>query len=470
MLEPRQRNPIIPGNPRERTGSAGILRRALAAIRRRFAGLEREVLALFDAIPILGGNDLTPQPRTAYMLTPEQLAALSAELQRALDRWIASGREPASVFWWSAFDAEAAQLGAAQSVANLSALAPAYAAQRALQQVLFSEPYRNRLAAAQVRSMDHWTGLGSTLRAELSAVIGRAVVDGKNPRAVRTEIRERLGVSKARAELYAQTDITGTLREARWAEADHAREEMGLDLAMLWTSAFLPTTRPHHASRHGRAYSTEEVRDFYARDGNRYRCHCAQTEALLDDEGAPILSQQLRRTMTREREVWQREHNDRKPAMNSSQTNARIIIVGGPRCGKSTTARTLRLQGYPTFCGDPLSRVKEPEEGVTYLPEGLPFSGDQGSASWVAENWFSMPGPWVCEGQVMARALRRWLSMHGTDAPPPADRIIVLATVHPNATPTAGQLAMGKGVMTVWREIESFFAGIVDSQEPEAVS
>lgn len=302
----RRRNPIIPGNARERTGSAGILRRALADIRRRFAGLQAELFAIVARLPIMGSNDAA-QPRTIYMLTPDQLAALSLELQRALERWIANGREPANVFWWGAYDAEASQMGAAQSVANLSAIAPEYAAQRTLQQVLFSEPYRNRLASAQIRSLDHWTGLSGTLRAELSSVIGRAVVDGKNPRAIRAEIQERLGVSKARSELYAQTDITGTLREARWAEADHARENMGIEIQMLWTSAFLPTTRPTHASRHGRAYTTAEVRDFYGKDGNRYRCHCAQTEVLIED-GEMILSDSAKRAMAREREVWQRQY------------------------------------------------------------------------------------------------------------------------------------------------------------------
>lgn len=308
MLAPRPRNPIIPGNPQERTGSAGILRRARADIRRRFVGLERDLRAIIDGLPILGANDGTPPPRTIYMLTPEQLSAVSLELQRALERWIANGREPASVFWWSAYDAEAAQLGATQSVTNLAALSPAYAAQRTLQQVLFSEPYRNRLAAAQIRSMDHWTGLSGTLRGELSAVIGRGVVDGKNPKAIRSEIQERLGVSRARAELYAQTDITGTLREARWAEADHATQTLGIRVEMLWTSAFLPTTRTSHAARHGKTYTTEEVRAFYGRNGNRYRCHCAQTECLIDEEGAPILTPSARRGMAREREVWQRQH------------------------------------------------------------------------------------------------------------------------------------------------------------------
>lgn len=309
MLAPHRRNPVVPGNPRERTGSGGILRRAGAAIRARYARLEADVLAAFAAIPILSGNVAARPAPTVYLLTPEQLAALSAELQRAVGRWLASGREAAHSFWWSPFDAEASQLGAAQSAANLAAISPAYAAQRSLQQILFSEPYRNRLAAAQIRSMDHWTGLGATLRADLSQIIGRAVVDGKNPRAVRREIADSLGVSRSRALGYAQTDITGTLREARWAEADHARDEMGISIGLLWTSALLPTTRPNHASRNGRVYTTEQVRAFYATGGERFRCHCATTEALLDDDGAPILSPSLRSTMAREREVWQRQHS-----------------------------------------------------------------------------------------------------------------------------------------------------------------
>lgn len=309
MLAPRPRSPIIPGNTKERTGSAGILRRAAADIRRRFAGLEAEVLAIFARIRILGTNGATIQ-RTVYMLTPEQLAEVSAELQRAVDRWISSGRDQIASFWWSPYDAEASLLGTAQSVANLTALSASYAAARSVQAVLFSEPYRIRLATAQTRSMDHWSGLGAQARADLSSIIGRAVVDGKNPRAVRTEIAEALGVSRGRALGYAQTDITGTLREARWAEADHARDEMGIRIELLWTSALLPTTRASHAARNGKTYTSEQVREFYGRDGNRYRCHCAQTECLIDENGAPILSASLKRTMAKEREVWERRHRD----------------------------------------------------------------------------------------------------------------------------------------------------------------
>ena len=306
MTRDRPRNPIRPGTSTDRTGSAGIQRRAVAAIRRRYAGLQREVLSIFDGIRILEVNEVAIS-RTIYALTPDELAAVSYALQQALDRWIASGRDPANTFWWAPFDAEAAQLGAAQSVANLGQLSAAYAVSRSLQEVVFSQPYRNRVAMAQIKSYEHWTGISAGMRSELSQIIGRAVVDGKNPRAVRAEIMERLDLSKSRAIQYAQTDITDTLRQARWAEADDAEEQFGLRIGMLWTSALLPTTRETHARRNGRVYTQQQCREFYDRDGNRYRCHCGQTEALLDTDGKPILTDTLKKSMRSELEAWEKE-------------------------------------------------------------------------------------------------------------------------------------------------------------------
>lgn len=308
MQAPRRRapDPAIPGTPQDRTGSAGILRRAVADIRRRFAGLQRDVMAVFDRVRIVSANDAGTPARTVYAMTPDEAAAVSYALQQALERWIAGGRDTAALLWWSGYVAEAAHLGTAQTAANLTRLSAVYAATRTLQDVVFSEPYRTRVALAQVKSYDHWTGLSGTMKAELSQVIGRAVVDGKNPRAVRAEIMERLEVSKSRAIGYAQTDITDTLRQARMAEKDYAEEALGIAIGLLWTSALIPTTRPWHASRNGRVYTTEEVRAFYAVNGNRYRCHCATTECLLDADGAPILTDRLKQSMRAEREAWQK--------------------------------------------------------------------------------------------------------------------------------------------------------------------
>lgn len=155
-------------------------------------------------------------------------------------------------------------------------------------------------------------------------------------------------------------------------------------------------------------------------------------------------------------------------------TTERIVIVGGPRRGKSWLAANLSLEtteghgplgSSQIYCGDPLSKVKDPMPTVHYLPEDLPFSGDNGAAQWIVDNWFPMPGPWVLEGHVMARALRRWVADKnwalGLALHMPCDRIIVLD--RPGfGVPSKGQNAMHTGVMTVWREIAHYFEPIVE--------
>lgn len=301
-MNQRPRNPIIPGSKTDRTGSAGLMRRAVAEINRRFAGLQSDVLGVFDKISVYRLNDAT---QVMYGLNPDELAAVSTALGDAIDRWISEGEQTAYKFWWAPFSAEAAQLGAAQTVANLTGMAPAYAAARSLQAVVYSDAYKSRVAVAQIKSYDSWKALGERARSDLSQIIGRAVVDGLNPKAARKAITESLGVNKSRAMLYAQTDITETLRQARWAEADYATEEYGLNIGLLWTSALLPTTRASHAERNGKVYTSEQVRAFYEKNGNRFRCHCAQTECLIDKDGKPILSDALKSSMQAERQAWE---------------------------------------------------------------------------------------------------------------------------------------------------------------------
>lgn len=307
------RFPILPADSADRTGSAGLRRQAVAAINRRFDGLQGEVLGIFAAIRTIESNDAktpgTTARRTVYALTPEELSSVSFALRQALDRWIASGREAAHSFWWSPFVAQATQKGAAQAQKALARLSDAYAAARSLRDILWSAPYRNRVAMAQIKSYEHWTGQAAAIKSELSQIIGRAVVDGKNPRAVRTEIAEKLGVSRAKAAQFAQTDITDTLRQAKMDEDEAAELELGLETRELWTSAFKPTTRPTHAARSGNAYTREEVRAFYSRDGNVFNCYCGITTCLVDADGHPIISADAKRKLKAEREAWQKKYD-----------------------------------------------------------------------------------------------------------------------------------------------------------------
>jgi hypothetical protein len=122
------------------------------------------------------------------------------------------------------------------------------------------------------------------------------------------------------------------------------------------------------------------------------------------------------------------------------------IVIGGPRTGKSTYARMLRAQGIKTYCTDPKSLVKEPEDDVEYLPEGLDWS--EGS-QYVADNWLDKEN--VCiEGVATVRALRKYIDKHS--GLPKGANVVTLDRQH--GEPTKGQVSMKKGVDKIWKEIE----------------
>lgn len=122
----------------------------------------------------------------------------------------------------------------------------------------------------------------------------------------------------------------------------------------------------------------------------------------------------------------------------------RVIIVGGPKTGKTTLAG--EISANMALHTDDLIG--------THTWEDVPDA--------VIE-WMHRPGPWVIEGVQTARALRRWLnlaSMHPRPAMPPCDQIIVKTT--PFVELTKGQASMMKGVMTVWKEVEPLLGSAVD--------
>jgi hypothetical protein len=112
---------------------------------------------------------------------------------------------------------------------------------------------------------------------------------------------------------------------------------------------------------------------------------------------------------------------------------SRIIICGGPRSGKTTLA----------FALSDAYRVKV--NGTDEL-RGLEWS----DSSLVASTWFDRPGPWIVEGVVTPRALRKWLASRPYGAP--ADYILWMNK--PVSERVRGQESMAKGCATVWDEVE----------------
>jgi SPP1 gp7 family putative phage head morphogenesis protein len=229
------------------------------------------------------------------------LADLLNIVQSILDDYLLEGGE--RDLWAFDYVQQAAQRGTLEAFNNLSQQSDVYASQTTLQQLLSSPAYQNQIASAYLSTYSDWKLESDRARGDLANIIADAVARGVNPRETAQVISKRLDVSMSRAKNMAQTEQVGALRQAQWNETDWAADRLGLNTGLLWISALKPTTRLWHASRHGKVYTTEEVRDFYAENGNRYNCYCSQIPALLNDDGS-IFNQGLADKLAKERKQW----------------------------------------------------------------------------------------------------------------------------------------------------------------------
>ncbi|HYX39953.1 MAG TPA: hypothetical protein VE954_43205 [Oligoflexus sp.] len=109
-----------------------------------------------------------------------------------------------------------------------------------------------------------------------------------------------------------------------------------------------------------------------------------------------------------------------------------ILILGGPKSGKSTTAKALGKK-----------------HGITprHFDDLLP-NREWSEVSDLAAAELDEPAPWIKEGVAGARALRKWLKLNPGKVPP--FEIKILKETHGELG--MGQKIMHKGTHTIIRE------------------
>lgn len=239
-----------------------------------------------------------------YDMTAAQLADLLQVVQVILDDELLDGGS--HNIWAMDYVAAEYERGTLGAFTNLSVQSPVYASQTTLQQLLSSAAYQNQIASAYVSTYSDWKGISDTARADLANVIADSIGRGINPRETASIVSKRLDVSMSKAKNIAQTEQVGALREAQWNETDWAADRLGLNTGLLHLSALKPTTRTTHAFWHGKVRTVQEVRDWYAVDGNKYHCYCSQIPVLLNDDGS-IFNVGLTDKLAKERKQWTSE-------------------------------------------------------------------------------------------------------------------------------------------------------------------
>lgn len=313
--------PIVPRNKSDPTQSARQVSKMFRDIEDRYLNIKRRLKELFDLR--LAGRQRETNGEQSWMMcnnegsepslyqvnagtyiydmSAAQLADLLQVVQRILDDELLDGGS--QNIWAMDYVAAEYERGTLGAFTNLSVQSPVYASQTTLQQLLSSAAYQNQIASAYVSTYSDWKGISDSARADLANVIADSIGRGINPRETASIVSKRLDVSMAKAKNIAQTEQVGALREANWNETDWSADRLGLNTGLLHLSALKPTTRQTHAFWHGKVRTTQEVRDWYAVDGNKYHCYCGQIPVLLNDDGS-IFNEGMADKLAKERKSW----------------------------------------------------------------------------------------------------------------------------------------------------------------------
>lgn len=301
--------PKIPVSKTDPVGANRRLSKANKQIEARYKRLKSSVIDLFRTIPVSSVNAHDAYGYR-YDFSAIRAAQFNEALQQLIDEILLDDMQPMSAgqFWMSVEVADAYGAGTVEAQQQLAAMSPTYATQRTITDIIYSAPYIQRLSIANAATYSDWVGLSDTARNDLSQIIMNAIAVGANPRDIEADIVTRVGVSESRAKNIAQSELTGILRKSQADEVQESKVLLGLNSALFWVSALLKTTRATHSARHARAFSPENVEEFYSKDGNKWRCHCAQTPCMLDADGNVIMLESSLDKMISARDKWMAQH------------------------------------------------------------------------------------------------------------------------------------------------------------------
>lgn len=291
------RNPIVPRNDANPVQTGRQVRRARGQIRKALKNIRRELMERFEQVQ---RQEITTNARYEYLLDAHELDNINEYIAELIERYVmaAANGDPIVVGQVEL----AYERATGQAVTNLSVQSEAF--RRTVEETLLSQAYRSRIALVRSRVFEEMKGFTDQTRTDLARTLADGMAQGLGPRGVARNIRDRIGVAQSRAERIARTEINNAHRRASWDEDQQANQE-GIETRLLWFSALSSSTRPDHASRHGRTYTQQEVKDFYARDGNAINCKCSTTSVLVDENGNPTSAKLRKRLREKGQEFFE---------------------------------------------------------------------------------------------------------------------------------------------------------------------
>lgn len=285
------------------TGQASNRNRGTRRLIARLTRTERQVKALFRAIPRTSRRQTkirNAEQTTIYDYEYDEAAAAAAIAfilnQELLETQ--TGLMPFDWYWKKDVELPYRQ-GTAEEVRDFNRLVEEAVIAGVLvgglppqtvsiEQVLLSEPYRQALASTQVSNFQTIKTLSERTAAQVLQRINAGIQSGQTPTFIVNEITERFGVSRGSAKRIAETEINKAFNNSKLDATRILGERTGLRAAVLHISALLPTTRPHHAARHGLIFTVADQLQWWDSGSNRINCKCSVQSMLIDAKGNVI--------------------------------------------------------------------------------------------------------------------------------------------------------------------------------------
>lgn len=287
------------------TGQARNRRVTTSHLVARLNRAERRVKKLFRSIPreisktTVIVNEQTSA--TTYSISAPELEDFERQVRAIIDgELLDTLDEMIPLDWYYSDDLELAyRQGTVEEVRDFNALIVGAIAAGSVviglplreipvESVLFSEPYRADLKKIQVSGFTDIKGLSDKVAAQSLQKINAGMQSKQSATAIAKEITERFKVSRSDAKRIADTEINRAYNNAKLNATELLSEETGLRGGVIHVSALSTTTRPHHADRHGNAYTVIDQTQWWDTGANRINCKCSTTSILIDSKGNVI--------------------------------------------------------------------------------------------------------------------------------------------------------------------------------------
>lgn len=312
---PKKNNPVIPKNPSDPAHQQGNVGKAQRDLKKRYSVINKQMMTLVKQQK--NYQSLATNAYYKYEISSARYDSINLFIQQLLNEQLLGNPQGvlSNQWFFQSYLSKAFNDGVRDSIQSAKNLSDPNIVGDDISQMIrnidedaFNPLMINRLGLIYSRAFNEMKGLTESSRVDLAETLTRGMSDGLGISEISRNIRGRVNVSFSRAQRIARTEILNAYRTGSREQNKDINENIYSDsdwkMDLLWWSALTSTTRTTHAAKHGLVYTSQEVEEFYSKDGNAINCYCNQSPALVNRKTGEIYQKDLQEDMKEQKKEW----------------------------------------------------------------------------------------------------------------------------------------------------------------------